>query len=157
MFTASVDTSDLDRAHREVTRRIGTAARNAVLAAGSLGVVEARRSGRFRDHSGNQGLRATIRLTDVVSTPVGTTATLEAQKPYASFVEAGTRPHEIHARDPHEQPLHFYWSRAGRWFRGPVVHHPGTQPMPFMGPAYLKIQAALPAALERELATLEHL
>ena len=29
-------------------------------------------------------------------------------------------------------PLSFFWEREGRWFKGPVVHHPGQQADPIM-------------------------
>lgn len=48
---------------------------------------------------------------------------------YGRFVIAGTRPHEIRARNtPH---LRFFWEREGRWFVGRKVNHPGSRPNDF--------------------------
>lgn len=56
-------------------------------------------------------------------------ATGSDEDSYAVYVEMGTRPHEIRPRD--KQAL--FWPGAAH----PVgkVHHPGTQPEPFLRPA----------------------
>jgi len=49
--------------------------------------------------------------------------------PYGLGVEVGTAAHEIRSHGPY--PLR---DKKGRVF-GPVVHHPGTQPQPYLRPA----------------------
>ena len=49
---------------------------------------------------------------------------------YAAYVELGTTPHIIRAHGPYS--LHN--RETGQYF-GPVVHHPGTKPQPFLRPA----------------------
>jgi HK97 gp10 family phage protein len=70
-------------------------------------------------------------------------AEIKAAASYASYVENGTRPHEI----PVGRKGFLAWENPqaqGDWiFALHTVHHPGTKPHPFMGPAY--------HATEREL------
>jgi len=47
---------------------------------------------------------------------------------YAFFVEFGTAPHEI--RPVNAKALH--WKSGGKDFFAKVVHHPGTDPNPFI-------------------------
>jgi len=50
--------------------------------------------------------------------------------PYTLFVDQGTEPHPIHAKNaPY---LHFYWPKVGKevWFKS--VHHPGNKPYKFL-------------------------
>lgn len=69
--------------------------------------------------------------------------------PHAKFVEEGTKPHRI------EGELVFYWppspGNPRGWFvwdkegfnnytpKGAYVNHPGTQPQPFLAPAYERV------------------
>lgn len=54
-----------------------------------------------------------------------------ADKSYAPYMEFGTAPHEISARNA--TVLH--WTQGGQDFFVRSVHHPGTKPHPFMQPA----------------------
>lgn len=65
---------------------------------------------------------------------------------YASFVDAGTRPHPIEAR--RKPNLAFYWPKMGGLFVGKRVNHPGTQAYGFAGLAYHKAEAVLTAEAE---------
>lgn len=49
---------------------------------------------------------------------------------YAAYVELGTAPHVIRAHGPYS----LRDAETGESF-GPVVHHPGTRPTPFLRPA----------------------
>lgn len=49
--------------------------------------------------------------------------------------QSGGGTYPIVAHDPIKKPLHFFWKREGRWFRGPKVNHPGVEAVPFMKPA----------------------
>jgi hypothetical protein len=74
---------------------------------------------------------------------------LYASAPYAGFVEYGTRPHIIRAKN---KPF-LAWQVGGIWYRARVVHHPGTAPRPFLRPAVniLQISAAIRRAVVRGL------
>ena len=92
---------------------------------------------------------------------------IEATRPYASFVEEGTAPHEIRPKEGEgfEGPLQKGQSRrkkddigthrvALRWVDGgtthfaKVVHHPGTPSLPFIGPAVLKAERVIVREVE---------
>jgi hypothetical protein len=70
-------------------------------------------------------------------------AELVADKEYAGFVDSGTAPHVIEAKG---RALAFDWNGVPTFLKR--VHHPGTQPHPFMGPAWLKIESKLSAETE---------
>lgn len=149
MFTITVDTgrfvADAEETKLVLRRTAGVAA----VAGGRLGHLAAKTSRAFQDRTGK--LRSKITVTYRQVDRDSFEATIDAKTSYAIFVEAGTQAHQIAARDPHSKPLRFFWRRAGRWFRGPYVNHPGTQPHPFMGPAYFKAEAAARARFDAGL------
>jgi hypothetical protein len=57
----------------------------------------------------------------------GLTATVSCDHPAATFVNQGTPPHIIRSHGSY--PLR---NKAKGQIFGPVVHHPGTQPNPFL-------------------------
>jgi len=66
---------------------------------------------------------------DQVERGQGFTARIKiwARTPYAVFVELGTRPHIIRVKNASVLAD----VEEGKFF-GPIVHHPGTKPNPFM-------------------------
>jgi hypothetical protein len=74
-----------------------------------------------------------------------------AGEPYASFVEGGTKAHEIRPRNA--QALRFFVGGGVHFAR--VVHHPGTRAYPFVGPALEKWQRAAIRELESGLPDLQ--
>ena len=74
---------------------------------------------------------------------------LVADKKYGKFVEDGTAAHVIEGK--RDGTLAFDWNGVPTFLRR--VHHRGTKPHPFMGPAYQKIDSKLEA--ESELAVSE--
>lgn len=60
---------------------------------------------------------------------------------YASYMDEGTRPHEIRGNPL----LAFDWPAAGRFMVLPIVHHPGTIAYDFFGK---RLPDAWPDALE---------
>lgn len=124
--------------------------------------AHARSVGQFQDHTGD--LRKSIVGFLVQKTDTGATGQVASVMPYSSFVEGGTRPHDIRPKEGEGfvGPLQAGQSRrkkgdigthraALRW-QGPggvrfaaLVHHPGSRAYPFFGPAYLKVQSLLPA------------
>ena len=109
--------------------------------------AHARAVGQFQDHSGN--LRRGIVGFLVQKTDTGAQGQIASVMPYSSLVEDGTPPHDIRARG-----TALRWEGANGVRFAKVVHHPGSRPYPFMGPAYLKAQALLPAKGEALLAKL---
>lgn len=148
MLTCTVDLAEF---HHEATRArndLVRAASTAVHAAAVAGRDEAKRAGTYKDRSGR--LRQSIKARHVAEQARGAVWEVWTPTRYALFVEAGTRPHRIDARNVPN--LHFYWTRLGRWFTGPHVNHPGTRAYPFMGPGFLKAESFLEARLSADLA-----
>lgn len=48
------------------------------------------------------------------------------------WLELGTRPHVISARDPIDSSLRFYWEKVGQVVFFGRVNHPGTRPYRFL-------------------------
>ena len=53
--------------------------------------------------------------------------------PYASYVEFGTKPHDI---SPKKSGGTLRFQVKGQWVYAKVVHHPGTRAQPFVQPAF---------------------
>lgn len=165
MYSVGVDTHGYERlAARTVETLlfgVGDATRNAA----QEGAEEARRSGRFKDRTGQ--LRTNIVAYFLKSN--GRSVQWEILSPmfYSKFIEQGTRAHEIWpkagyglkgplrsgqtrratGKGPHEHIVGrgqaLRWTSGGQTFFARMVHHPGSAAMPFMGLAYLKAEAVL--------------
>jgi HK97 gp10 family phage protein len=57
----------------------------------------------------------------------------ESIAPYAGYVEFGTRPHEIRPKNPKG---YLVFKMNGKTVYTRLVHHPGTQPQPYVRPAF---------------------
>lgn len=101
------------------------------------GAAEARRVHRYKDRTGK--LTASTRGRMETVTRGGAVGILQATRRYASYVEGGTRPHVI---VPKKKRALRWVDEAGVHF-AKRVHHPGTQPFPFMGPALLKAERVI--------------
>jgi len=121
----------LDSLENGIERAVAEAARD--------GAEEARRVGRFQDRTGQ--LRRNITAFRVTSSFRSVTWNVLSPMPYSMFVEKGTRPHPIYARNA--PFLVFFWPKVGRVVRFKKVNHPGGRPYPYMGPGYLKAERAL--------------
>lgn len=66
-------------------------------------------------------------------TVVGSTVRVGPNVPYASYVEFGTRPHDIR---PKSEGGVLRFQMGGQTVFAKVVHHPGTKPQPFVRPAF---------------------
>jgi len=161
MFTASVDLSGFRQQVARTMDVLQDAVPYATRIAAQEGAVEAKRSGRFRDRTGN--LRAKIVARFVRGTGRSVTWEILAGAPYSKFVEDGTRPHEIwpKAQNGYSGPTRkgqsrradndvgvgrghaLRWVSGGQTFFARMVHHPGTQPDHYMSPAYFKAEAVL--------------
>lgn len=170
MFTASIDFSEFRQAVAETKRQFDIGQRKAVASAAIEAAQYARANGPFKDRTGQ--LRSGIVARFLNSNATSVLWELLSPMPYSQYVESGTRPHEIWPKASHglKGPLRNGQTRratgkgphehivgrgqALRWVSGGVthfaamVHHPGSRPYPFIGPAYLKAQAVLERELE---------
>ncbi len=87
-----------------------------------------------------------------ISTPGAAEGILGAFTDYASFVNSGTLPHEIHGN-----PFLTFKARDGSWVTTRMVHHPGTKPDGFMFRAFLKTEKILLREVEVATAELQRL
>ena len=108
------------------------------------GAEHARAVGQFKDHSGSEGLRASIKARPVKRTSSGAEGSFGTDKPYAAAVEGGQKPHEIRARNR----KFLRWEQAGEARFARVVQHPGTHARPFIGPGAIKAEGVLYARAE---------
>lgn len=142
--------------HR-VEANILAAVRQALGQSASLAAQLARTSTKFRDHSAR--LRSSITRIDRDEWSIAVQAG-GRPAPYAIFVEAGTRAHDIRpklgagfigparesqgrqSRGP-AKPLLRWRDSGGRWHAAKLVKHPGTTATHFMQDARDQAEAAL--------------
>lgn len=124
----------LDELEAGIERAAGNAAQE--------GAEEARRVGRFQDRTGQ--LRRNIAAFRVGGGFRTVQWHVLAPLPYSEFVEAGTKPHRIEARNAES----LRWVNAGGVHFARVVNHPGSRAFPFMGPGLLKSERVLFRDLE---------
>jgi hypothetical protein len=111
--------------------------RHAVAAAVAEGAEEARSTHRFHNRSGDAE-RETRGVVEV-SVPGGAVGFIECRVPYASFLDAGTAPHDITGW----RGGFLRWESGGDVHFARVVHHPGTHADGFFGRAYQKAERVL--------------
>ena len=169
MFQASLDLSEFKSCVAETKQAIELAKRKAVASAAIEGAQHARSSGAFKDRTGQ--LRSGI-IARFLNSGESVVWELLSPTPYSQYVESGTRPHEIWpkaahglkgplrngqtrratGKGPHEhivgRGIALRWVSGGTTHFARMVHHPGSAPHPFMGPAYLKAQAVLEREFE---------
>lgn len=147
----TIDLEPLFAAELEYERaaaRLGDLPRRAVDAATREGHLEAINTRRYKDQTGR--LTGSIKGFVEISTWGAATGWVVARQPYASFVDAGTRPHEIHGN-----PFLTFKARDGSWVTTRMVHHPGTKPDGFMGRAFHKIERVLLREVEVGIAEMQ--
>jgi hypothetical protein len=108
---------------------LSDAARQAVRSATTEAPKQAINTKRFKDQTGL--LTSMIKGWVEISVPGGAIGEIGAYTYYASFVDEGTRPHEIRGN-----PTLTFKTADGRWVSTHVVHHPGTKPTGFGGVLY---------------------
>ena len=131
MFTAKDNLDEFRRDVTEFNRAVSDGLRRGVEQACREGAAEARATHRFQNRS--HALEDSIDGHLVASTPGAALGVIEATAKHASFVEGGTRPHDIRAKG---KTLAF--EAGGGTVFAKAVHHPGTAPDGFMGRAYQK-------------------
>lgn len=152
MLSVRIDLSELQRAKEKTEKHILRGLRDAVNDAAQEGAREAKAAGRYRDRTGR--LRGSIEAKEPRGTPAGYEAVMVARAPYASFVEGGTRPHIIRPKQRFSQGRVtrgsvLVFQAGGRTVYASFVRHPGTNPLPFMGPGFQKAERVLEARLEK--------
>jgi len=126
-----------------LTEKLEKNLRMAVRMAAEEAAAEAKRTTAFQDRS------SVLRNSIEPDGPFGSfaagdlTATVSAGAFYASYVERGTKPHEIRPkRATQKRPRpSLRWPVEGGFMFAKVVHHPGTAPRPFLEPA---VEAIMP-------------
>jgi hypothetical protein len=133
---------DLEEEYDRALIKLSDAAREAVRAATVEAPRQAINSKRFQDQTGL--LTSMMKGWVEISVPGGAIGEIGAYTYYASYVDGGTKPHEIHATagGGFNGPLREGQSRSGRgthsgglltfkiggrWVSTPMVHHPGTK------------------------------
>lgn len=134
---------EAERRWDRAVEELSNATRRAVDRAVKEGASEAIQTRQYTDDTGL--LTSRIRGYVEVSVPGGAVGVIGALTDYASFVEGGTEPHEIRARNA---PNLIFKARDGNWVVTKVVQHPGHPAFPFMGQAYLKAERVLIREIE---------
>lgn len=164
--TVEIDTRELEACGRHIVQELWRGTRDAVVSA----CIEAPRYAlevrQWKDRTGEAARRTRGYITSL--TDSGATGMVESDVHYASYLDAGTAPHEI-------KPLDYHWGdnryshptsrvtgrRAenvtagagrgsflrfmvgGRVVFARMVHHPGTRGDAYMGRAYLKAERVM--------------
>ncbi len=167
-WDVEIDTSELERDWPEALGALSDGITRGVTRGVEDAAAEARATHRFKSHTG--ALEQSIQGRLETATRGGAVGIIEATAKHASFVENGTAPHDIwpKAGEGSVGPTRKGQSRrdkkdigttraALRW-QGPdgtrfakVVHHPGSQGEPFLGPAVQKAERVI--EVEVEIAT----
>lgn len=164
MFDVSVEgEAEFFREVQSFVTDLQKGAEQAVSDACTAGVAQAKQ-GAFKDGDGN--LRRQIYWTLLESSAAGAEGEMRSPVFYSSYVDGGTPAHDIWPKqgEGFKGPTRRGQSRrtkddigthrvALRWVDGGVhfarmVHHPGSNPYPFMGPAYLTAERVLTARME---------
>jgi len=148
-----VDLEPVFQAERDWDRalqKLSDGVRRGVEKAVKEGAAEAKATHKYQDQTGY----LTSRIVGYIETsaPGGATGVIAALADYASFVEGGTSPHPIHARNA---PYLVFKGRDGTWVRTKMVNHPGHPAFPFMGPALQKAERVLVRELEVGIAEMQ--
>ncbi len=161
MFTCEIDYRELESGWRDALDELSNGCRIAVANACTEGAAEARATHVYKDRTGELTKATTGKLLD--SGRGYANGEITAKTPYASYVEEGTKPHDIWPKEGEgfEGPLPKGQSRRGkkdigthrtalRWQGSDganhfarMVHHPGSREHPFVGQAATKAMRVL--------------
>ena len=134
LFDITVDTGELeDQAMalgEQCERLLSAGCVNGVRVAVEAGASYARANHAWQNRTG--ALTASIDSRMDVVTANGAIGTIEATAKHASYMERGTPPHRI---EPRSADGVLVFQVNGRTVFAKSVAHPGTQAMPFIGPA----------------------
>ncbi len=156
---------DMVRAYIRMSDTVARAVPAAVKSGVKAGAREAKQTHRFQNRTGQLEKSIDGQLT--AFTLGAAEGVMLAAQPYASFVEEGTRSHFIYPKaatgtpkaslkpgqtkrkrgtGPARKALAF--EMDGQLIFRAWVKHPGTKPLPFMGPAFFKCERVLLKTLE---------
>ncbi len=161
MFTCEIDYRELESGWRDALDELSNGCRIAVANASTEGAAEARATHVYKDRTGDLTKSTTGRLIDHGRGYAN--GEITATMPYASYVEEGTKAHDIWPKEGQrfKGPIHQGQSRRkkddigtsrsalrwqgsdGRFHFARMVHHPGSKPHPFFGQAYHKAERVL--------------
>lgn len=146
MFAMTIDgIAELEQKLEQGLDTLRTGVVMAVEHACAEGAEEARSKHAYQDQTGELTRSIESHMESDDAYAAGAVGVIHAHAKYASFVDGGTRPHEIHGRGGGM----LAWEHPqGDWHRARVVHHPGTRPYGFMGLAYLKAQRVIEREVE---------
>lgn len=136
------DLSALRSSHDEFLARHAAMVSGALYDAGNVAVAETLLHPGFTPRTG--GLQKATKF-KVLKTAGGKIVRLRNDKPYAGYVEEGTRPHRIVAKNG--RALRFL-GRDGNYVFRRAVNHPGTRPYWFLNRAQITAAARLKSMLE---------
>jgi len=168
MLTVDLDFTELRALRARANRVLGEACVRLVTVAAKEGADEAIRVHQYRDRTGalTRSISGRYLSSQMGADGAEATGEIVANATYASFVDGGTEPHEIRPKFDAVGPVRRGQSRrssddvgthriALRWIGGDgavhfarVVHHPGSKPYPFMGPAYLRAERVMEREFE---------
>lgn len=142
MFTVEIDTRDIEEAWAAAVAEIGLGVARGVQQGLSEGAKAAVTTGRWQDRTG----RTRERTQGVVETITrnGAVGTLQSLVPHASYLEEGTGPHEIRAK----QGGVLRWESGGESRFARVVQHPGTKATGYMGAGLQKCERVILREIE---------
>lgn len=141
-FEVSIDASGCLKALSEMERAILDAARSSLREAATVALQSIQATTRFQDRTG--ALRRNIRTTQKDDWLIR----IRPSKRYARWVNFGTRAHLITPKTPGGS-LRFFVGGLARF--ASKVHHPGTQPRPFMQDAEIAAQHSINTNFQRRL------
>ncbi len=166
MFDIEIDgLDDLERDWKDACLTLGKGCARGVTLGVEEGAQEAKRVHRWKSRSGETeaGIHGEVETV----APLGAAGSIVSSSKTSSYLEEGTPAHEIRPMEGSgfEGPLRLGQSRrdendigttraalrfqmGGRTVFASVVHHPGTQPSPFMGPAALKAERVIVREVE---------
>lgn len=171
-FTCEIDFSELDAAWKEAQAELARGVTRGVERGVTDGAAEARGSHRYTDCTGalTSSIRGYLERSAAPGAGGAAMGVLEATAKHASFVESGTEPHDIYPKEGHgftgplpkgqsrrdkndvgTHRVALRWQTGGQTHFASMVHHPGSQPYPFVGPAVQKAERVI--EVEVELAT----
>jgi hypothetical protein len=132
---------DLEEEYDRALIKLSDAARAAVRAATVEAPRQAINSKRFKDQTGL--LTSMMKGWVEISVPGGAIGEIGAYTYYASFVDGGTKPHEIHGN-----PFLTFKTAGGQWVTTRMVHHPGTKPYGMGGQMYFAAERIMLREIE---------
>lgn len=139
--------SEIHRMAAEADRELARTLERAVEAGIGAGVSTAKSTKRYKDHSGSDGLTASIGGKVTSASHLAATGVFEASANHASYVDEGTSAHVIRPRN--KTRLRF--DVNGQTVFAREVQHPGTKADGFFERGTEAVEKAMNAAADNGL------